>query len=89
VPRLTPVTLDCTLFDITKSVAEAVAGVYSLAVLRLRGHTWRSDEGAVQDDARLRATSGPGTLPTWVTRLRGAARSARSQVSEVPPRLLG
>ena len=34
-PRLTLVTLDCTLFDITKSVAEAVAGVHSPVVLRL------------------------------------------------------
>jgi hypothetical protein len=37
VPRLTLVTLDCTLFDITKSVAEVVAGVYSPVVLHLRG----------------------------------------------------
>jgi hypothetical protein len=34
---LTLVTLDCRPFDIMKSVAEAVAAVYSPTVLRLRG----------------------------------------------------
>jgi len=40
VPRLTLVTLDCTLFDVTRSVAEAAAAVYSPAVLRLRDQCW-------------------------------------------------
>ncbi len=39
VPRLTLVPLHCPLFVIMKSVAEAVAAVYSPAVLRLGGQS--------------------------------------------------
>ena len=40
VPRLTLVTLDCALFDITKSVAEADAGVYPSWVLHRGDQSW-------------------------------------------------
>ena len=53
--RLTLVTLDCTPFDIETSVSEAVATVYSPAVLRLRDQSWASGEGA--DLARLRPSA--------------------------------
>ena len=38
--RLTLVTLDRRPFDITTSVSETDAAVYSPAVLRLRGQSW-------------------------------------------------
>lgn len=38
-PRLTLVTLDCRAVDITRSVFETDAAVYSPTVLRLRGQS--------------------------------------------------